>query len=69
MDDPEIKIAPDAKFRTSHYYQPGHMRQKLLVEESPGVQRLNVVRPRDLSLSLCHFAFEVIATKGCPASR
>lgn len=36
MDDPEIKIAPDAKFRTSHYYQPGRMRQKLLVEESPG---------------------------------
>ena len=65
MDDPEIKIAPDAKFRISHYYQPGCMRQKLLVRshQEKFIQRPNVVRPWNLSLSLCHFAFEVIAPK------
>lgn len=65
MNDPEIKIAPDAKFRISHYYQPGCMRQKLLVRshQEKFIQRPNVVRPWNLSLSLCHFAFEVIAPK------
>lgn len=44
-------------------------RNCLLRSHQKFIQRLNVVRPQDLSLSVCHFASEVIATKGCPASR
>lgn len=36
MNGPEIKIAPDTKFRTSHYYQLVPMRQKLLVRSHQG---------------------------------